>query len=454
MTGIPNSNYLAVAVSALACLAGFAPPRGAADDLYLDGAERLSGCVRAINANGSVLLETPLAPEPIPLKPNCVRKVIFSDHQAKPSAATCGVILINGDILPGDVETVDNTNLTLNSSIGGHFTIPRTSIQSLLLGASQTKAIYAGPDRLTDWSRDPATAEHWTFQDSALRVRGTGKISRKFDLPQQFIFRFKLSWTDEPNIKVYFAAAPGSGETALDRYYLTFSGAGIEIKREASSGRRYTTIATLQRLPKQYPGKHLTIEIRVDRLGKNLQLYLNDEPEGPFKDPSDKAPSANGIIIESMIDDASSLQLRNIELYEWNLKGERRRTEDRGDVTKDVLITSDSQRHSGTLVETKQSPDGLLYVFKSAFQDEAIEVPEGEISTLFFVGKKTTAAAAPKDPYTLLLHGGGSLHVSACAFDGEQVEATHPLLGKLTLQREGIAAFERAKPTTKEAPQP
>ena len=141
-------------------------------------------------------------------------------------------------------------------------------------------------------------------------------------------------------------------------------------------------------------------------------------------------------------------------MLEWNLKGERRRTEDRGDVTKDVLITSDSQRHSGTLVETKNDPDGLLYVFKGAFQDEAIEVPEAEIATVFFVAKQPAAAQAPKDSFVIQLHGGGSLHVSACTFADGQVEAAHPLLGKLTLQRAGIAAIERANSQSKEAPQP
>jgi len=454
MTGTRNSNITAAAACALAFLAGTAPPPLAADELLLDGAERLSGCVRAISENGSVVLETPLAPEPVALKPNSVRKVVFSDHETTAAAATCGVTLVNGDVLPGDVAAVDDHNLTLNSRIAGHFVIARELIHSLQLGVQQPAAIYAGPDGLNGWTREPATAEHWSFNDGAFHVRGTGRISREFDLPQQFIFRFKLSWVNEPNIKVYFAAAPGIGEIPLDRYYLTFSAAGIEIKREASSGRHYTPIATLNRLPKQYPGKHVTIEIRVDRLGRMLQLFLNDEPEGPFKDPLGKAPAANGIVMESMIDEGSSLQLSNIELLDWNLKGERRRTEDRGDVTKDVLIGSKSERFSGRLIEAKKGPDGLLYVFKSAFQDDAIEVPESEISTVFFVGKKAAGDGAAKDPFVLQLRGGGSLHVSACTFAGEQIEATHPLLGRLTLQRDGIAAFERVSSKSKDAPQP
>lgn len=450
MTGTRNSNILAAAVCAAAFLAGITPPPLAADDLFLEGAERLSGSVRAIGDNGSVLLDTPLAPEPVPLKANSVRKVVFSDLADQPAAATCGVTLINGDVLPGDIESIDAKNLTVNSSVAGHFVIPRDQVYALQLGMHQANTLYAGPDGFNGWLREPATAEHWSFNDGAFQVRGNGKISRECDLPPQFVVRFKLGWESDPNIRFSFAAAPGTGEGARDRYYLQFNAAGIEIKRESSSGRRYTTIATLNRLPKQYPGKHLTIEIRVDRPGRTLQLYLNDEPEGPFKDPLAKAPASGLIILESMVEEGASVRVSHIEVLDWNLKGERRRTEDRGDVTKDVLIGSQSERFSGTLVEAKKGPEGLLYVFKSAFQDDAIEVPESEISTVFFIGKKDSGAAAAKDPFILQLRGGGSLHVSSCTFAAEQVEAAHPLLGRLTLRRQGIAAFERMSAKSKE----
>jgi hypothetical protein len=454
MTGTPNSNNLARVLAGLVSLAGIIAPPLVADDVFLEGAERLSGNVRAINANGSVLLETPLAPEPVPLKADSVRKVLFSEPAGTAGAGSCGVTLVNGDVLPGDIEGIDDKNLTLNSSVAGHFVIPRDMVYSLQLGVRQPNALYTGPDGLNGWLREPASAEHWAFADEALQVRGSGKLSREFELPPQFVVRFKLGWENEPNIRFSFAAAPGTGEGARDRYYLQFNAAGIELKREAASGRRYTTIATLNRLPKQYPGKRLTIEVRVDRPGRTLQLYLNDEPEGPFKDPVAKAPAASGIMFESMVEEGATVRISHIEVLDWNLKGERRHTEDRGDVTKDVLIGSKSERFSGTLVAAKKGPASLLYVFKSAFQDEPLEVPEGEISTVFFVGKKDAAATAAKDPFILQLRGGGSLHVASCAFAATQVEATHPLLGRLTLRRDGVAAFERVSAKSKEATEP
>jgi len=455
MTGTRSSNKITGAACALALLAAVAPQSVVlADDLFLDHAERLSGSVRAIGANGAVLLDTPLSPEPVPIKADSVRKVVFSNQPGTPGAATCRVTLVNRDVLPGIIEAIDDKSLTLNSSIAGHFVIPRELIYSLQLGVNSATTLYAGPDGLNGWLRGSSTAERWMFNDGALQVVGSGKISRDFELPQQFIVRFKLGWVNEPNIKFSFAAAAANPDGVQERYYLTFNPAGIEIKREAASGRHWTTIATLNRLPNQYPGKHLTIEVRVDRPGRMLHLYLNDEPEGPFKDPAATAPAGRGICFENIEREGTAVRFSDIEVRDWNLKGERRRSEDRGDVTKDVLIGSKSERFSGRLLEAKKGPEGVLYVFKSAFQDEALEVPEAEISTLFFAGKKDAAVNAAKDSPVLQLRGGGSLHVSSCEFSAAQVEAVHPLLGKLTLQRQGVTAFERVPAKSKEVNEP
>ncbi|MCX6879676.1 MAG: hypothetical protein NTW21_38615 [Verrucomicrobia bacterium] len=453
MTGIRNSNKLAAVACGLTLMAGLGPLPLAADDLILEGSERLSGSVRAISENGAVLLETPLSPAPVSLKGEGVRKVVFSARAGKPGAATCGVVLTNGDVVPGDIESIDDKTLTMGSSITGRVVIPRDLVHSLQFGADQPQVIYAGPDGLEGWSREQATAEHWSFNDGEFRVRGTGRISRDFEVPQQFIVRFKLAWDRNPSLKVYFAAAPGAGDLPPDRYYLLFNVAGIEIKRESSTGKRYTTITKLDRTPKHYPGKHLTIEIRVDRAGQVLQLYLNDEAEVPAKDPAAKAPPGGGISFES-IEEGSEVQISKLEVLDWNLKSELRRTEKRGDATKDALVGIKSERFSGSFLEAKKGPEGMLYVFQSTFQDDPIEVPEAEISTIFLVGKPSPAADAGKNPFILQLRSGGSLQVSSCSFTADRVEATHPLLGRLTLQRDGVAAFVRVSAKSKDAKVP
>lgn len=453
MTGIRNSNHPLGA--AIACvLAAAVPLPGLSDEIFLEGAGHLTGSVHSISDDGSVLLETPLAPAAIPLVGTSVNKVVFSTPAKKPEAATFGVTLANGDVLPGAVESLDGKHLTMVSSIAGRVVIPRDLLQSLQLGVQQPNLIYAGPDGWNGWTRDTASTELWALKDGAFHVSGKGKISRDVEVPPQFIVRFKMTWERNPNIKFYFASPSGTDEQAVDRYYLLFNDKGIQITRESSTGRHFTPLVNIARLPQQYPDKQLTIEIRVDRPGRTLHLFLNDEPENPCKDSATKAPAAGGIGFECAVEGESNVQISKVEVLDWNPKGERRRAEVRGDATKDALIGIKSERFSGSLLEVKKGPEGMLYVFKSSFQENPLEVPESEVSTIFLVGKKPPATDVGKFPCILQLRDGGALHVSSCTVSPDQVLATHPLLGKLTLQRTGVTGMERMSPKPKEIKEP
>jgi hypothetical protein len=449
MTGTNHSNKRAAAAVLLALLAGLAPLPVAADDLILEGEERLSGKVLAITPDGTVLLDTPLAPEAVALKSESVKRVIFAVKEVKSDEAACQVTLSNGDVLAAVIGSLDDKNVTLASSLAGPLVIPRELVASLRIGVTLPHVIFSGPNGLGGWKRDPSADGEWSFDKGGLNVDGAGAISRSLDLPPQFVVRFKLAWDSTPNFKFTFAGPTASEGGPVDRYFLQFNGAGLEIKREATSGKRYTSIATFERDPDKYPGKRLTVEIRVDRAGKTLQLLLNDEPEGRFKDPMPKAPAGGGIAFESMAGEGNELNISEIQITDWDLKDDRRPVDDRGDKTKDALIGIESERFSGNLVGTKPGPEGLLYVFKSAFQENAIEVPESQVATIFLTARNEGQAVAPPSPFCLRLLGGGSLRVSACSFSETEVTATHPLLGPLTIQRDKVTAFERVSPEPK-----
>ena len=116
MTGINRSNINMAAVLALSLIGGMLPQRVTADDLMLEGAERLSGKVMAIHPDGTVLLDTPLAPEAVALKGESVRKVLFTVPEGKAAAAACQVTLQNGDVLAATVGSIDEKNASTHCS--------------------------------------------------------------------------------------------------------------------------------------------------------------------------------------------------------------------------------------------------------------------------------------------------------------------------------------------------
>jgi len=130
MTGTNRSNKQARALVILGVLAAATTLPASADSLLLNGDERLSGTVRAINKDGTVLLDTPLSPDPVALKADSVRKVLFSEQDGGAVNGNCLVTLANGDSLPGVIEEIDGQNLVPAPGVTGRMVVPPAAAPS------------------------------------------------------------------------------------------------------------------------------------------------------------------------------------------------------------------------------------------------------------------------------------------------------------------------------------
>lgn len=425
----------------------------AADDLTLTGGEqRLSGTVLSITGDGVVELASELSPEPLSLKAGSVEKVVFS---AKPTAgvSTSTMIeLVNGDLLPATIESLDEQRLSVLSPDAGRLEIPRASLKSMQFGIQRRKVIYEGPRSLEEWMVSDEETKNWMFENQSLVSKGPSSASKVLPLSRQFILRFQLEWQAGtiPNFLVSFADPLAAKGEPSDRYYLQFGGAGLEIKREARKGKRYNTIAILNRPADQYPDKRLQVEIRVNRDNARLQLHLNGEPEGDFADPIADIPSGSGIMLTCHTPNGGSQEIRNIEVLEFDDTRRRHRAEDRGDPKSDSLISREDDRWSGRLIGIRNTAEGALFRFKIGSQEEPIEISEADVSTVFLAENDEASIDHAAHPFVLRLPGDGALRVSSCQFSGDSASAVHSLLGPLTFRRGGITAMERIPP----APEP
>jgi len=315
--------------------------------------------------------------------------------------------------------------------------------------------VYAGPRQADEWS-GAKEFKKWTFANNQLVAEGSAMATKKLALPEKFVLRFTLAWQAKqtPNFQMYFAdPLLGKGDP-VDRYYLQFGGAGLEIKREASKGKRYNTVILLNRTPNQYAGRELQVEIRVDRKTSRLVLLLNGEPEGEFFDPIPSIPTGDGLMMISNTPNGVRQEVRDIEVLELDDSRGRHFAEDRGDPTVDSLISREDDRWSGSLMSIRRDAANLLFRFKSDHQANPEEIPETEISTVFFAKPKGAAPDAKASPFILRLHGKGSLNVASCRFTEQEVTAVHPLLGELRFRRDGIISMERMNAKPADLPEP
>jgi hypothetical protein len=416
--------------------------------MLADGAWRLTGDVRAIDAQGVVELASPLSPGPLRLNGHAVEKVTFGEEGAlavDPPAAL--VELSGGDLLPVTIEGLDEKVLTVDSPEAGRLAIPREHVASIQLGVRRLRAVYAGPRALEEWTGSPGDPRNWSFEDATLIAKGQATAAAKFALPRKFVLRFTLGWEarEVPNFQCSFADPLSSKGEARDRYYLQFNGAGLEIKREASKGGRYSSIVQLNRAPGLYPDRRLQVELRVDRTASRMRLFLNGEPEGEFVDHVGRPPSGSGIVFVCNAQ-GGGLEIRDIAIEEFDDARARHHSEERGDPGQDALISREDDRWSGRLLDIRKTGGGAVFRFKSDFQEVPLEVPEAEVSTVFLSPAATHAADGGMHSFVLRLRGEGSLRVSSCRFDGDTVNAAHPLLGPVALRREGVVSLERTVP--------
>ena len=420
-----------------------------ADEVRLIDGGRLTGNVLSIQEGGAIQLESPLTTKPLALKGDAVHGVEFALAEDQPAqSGDTRILLANGDFLTASLLGYDpDDGLLIDAEDMGKLKIPTRHLRSFMMGVRPAKTIYQGPDDLANWtSDDRRRRQNWRLAGDRLTIDGTGQIGRMLDLSEHYVIRLNLSWQGQPNFQLGFSDPLEEQQTRVDRYYLQFGRAGLEIKRESAIGRRYHTVGTLNRTPDQFPNRNMDIELRVDRNESVIHLSINGQPEGRFMDPFDNPPTAGGISLVSNASAGNQHDVRDLVVENWQQKTtEPTRITDRGDdPTRDALIIRQGDHYSGFLKSIRRQDDDLVFTMKVDFREQPMEILGEDIAVVHFASKD--GEKPPPDTaadFVLQLQERGRLAVTRSSFEGAQVKAEHPLLGSLTMSRERVSALER-----------
>lgn len=415
-----------------------------AADVSLKGEGKLTGDLTGMDEAGTMTLISPISARPLLLNGEQVTRVDFgADDDDEGEMPSQRVELVNGDLLPVKVTSMDADSLHVESAVLGNIMIPRDTVASLQLGIFPQRVIYSDPASLEGWTRNEGSSKAWEVQRGEFVATGPGGISRDVGLPEKFIIRFTMSWKGLPNFQFRFAdPTKKSGERA-DSYFLALTNSGLGVYRAASGKRGDTPIAMIDRQPEQVSGKKMDVEIRVDRSRGMLQFYIDGALEGRYTDPVPGVPEGTGITLVSRSSRESGLKIGKIEVLGWDDRGDRHRSERRGEGKEDSLIGRNGERFGGTLRGIRNDGGATVFLFKSDFQKEIIELPEEEVSTVFLGGDGRRPDTGNVGGLILRMRGKGEMRVSSCVFGDATVKATHPLLGPMEFARDGISSLER-----------
>ena len=434
--------------AACVCLLGISW-HAMADEVRLLNGGKLTGNVLSIQEGGAIQLESPLATKPLSLNGDAVEQVEFKRSELTPTTGNTRFELANQDFIIGKLLAYSpETGARIHADGIGELQLPLGSLRSISLDVQAARVIYHGPDELANWSvSDRRGAQNWQFNRQRLSVTGSGQIGRMLELPERYVIRAKLHWQGQPNFQMSFSDPLEESQTRVDRYYLQFGRAGLEIKRVTSTGKGYHTVCILPRTPDQFPNREIDIELRVDRTLALIHLAINGSHEGRFIDHHGNLPTAGGISLVSNASAGHQLDVSSLVVESWSEQTANLPTQKRDAVeTRDTLMMREGDHFGGVIQSIREVDGGLRFAMKADFREKPIEVLGQDVAMVSFAsahGEGGGKQAASTADLVLKLHDRGRLSVTQSAFEDGRVRAAHPLLGDLMLSRSSVSSLER-----------
>jgi len=425
------------AVTSLLCLSSSFSIQ--AETVELKNGDILSGDINSLDKD-RVALNSPLASNALEIKTESIDRIVFPDQDKDTPTHTERLILTNSDVIPCNVISMDDKNLLISTWYAGKFSIPRTSIHSLQFGISEDESIYKGQDGLSQWSTREG---NWTLSDSNYSCRGAGTIARKLDLARNVRFNFDLSWKEKPNFVFRFCAENDASMTRQDTYELLFNSAGMQIRRFENSKQPGVPLADIPIKPHSVSEQSLHIDLRVNRGSKLITLFINGKEEGTWPDPFAES-KGNYIILNSRSSKDGTCMISNLQVSSIN-DGSLPRHREKNITTKtDVLLDSEGEKISGSITSISEAePNKRKITFAANYSANPIQVPDRRISTLFFAQSEKDVPPSPTT-FTAMLAGNGAIQLENPILKNDQMLCQHPILGSFNINIKALAHIKQS----------
>jgi len=417
-----------------------------ADDLVtLKSGDVFTGEVMALS-DGIITLNSPHSEAPLKVRNEKLQRLKFGETSTDELPRNSQVLnLRNDDTIPGQIVALSDTHVSFQTWFAGQLEVPRDQIESLFFGVTPQTTIYRGPKDLTDW--DQGNDRRWEFDEGRLRSRDRGTIGRDFNLPTNFIFSTRFTWENSPNLRIHLCSdsITSAGDAGTNSYLLYANSQGIQIKRVTpqENGRpQYKTLITYEAQLRDLKNQSIDIEVRIDRSGRMLQLSIDGEALAPGFDP-EAPPTGTHIVFESLSSGRRDIQIEDIHIQEWDTKTQRFRAEPRADEKSDTLTVDDGDRFSGKIVGYDPTSEDKAFVVESPQSEQPITIPQANCSVMYFSKDESTPES--KGEYRLDLRSGGGLTLSGIQLGAQNLEATHPWLGKMTLDRRIMSSISKGQ---------
>ncbi len=401
-----------------------------AEEITLGAGGKITGTIESVSEDQQITIKSALSPQPITILGKSFSGVTFDrQDSAEKNSAPNLLQLKNGDSLPITIKKLEDQTLSFSTQWAEQLSIERSQIDALYFGTAQNLSLYSGP-KDKEWQLNNS----WKFEDG-LVSSGYGAATRKFEkLPERYIIRFHISWVGMAGFKFIFANSSDKTTEVTDCYYLQFNNAGLELKRQASGGKKHTSLAVFNDFtPEQLDDNEMLVEIRVDRSNRQLQLSVNGkELRKNIVDPLETGATPSGEFMSFLCTSGNNDKhtIDEITVSSWDSNSSDAHLEKRTDAKNDILFDLESNRSSGVLKSITAGDKEPQILFENPHDPSPHPLSASQVAIIYFSGE---ASSEKKAPYRIELLNDCLLQVDSFRISAGKLTVKHPLLGELEI---------------------
>ncbi len=353
------------------------PPSAGAklDLLELVNGDRLHGTLISVNPSEYGLRWKHVsADNPIDFTLNAVAKVKLGARPVPVDGPqNARVRLTNSDQLRGELISLSDTELALNTWYAGPMTIKRPMLKMLEPNLSSSSIIYDGPKDIQNWTRQGSAASSWKLKKGSLYSSSSYAIGRVIDdMPDMANIKFDVAWQSGYPSFYFSFFTDNLTSYSGNCHALRVSSTSVYLYRCTSGSR--SSLDGNSNVQSLSTVKNATFNILADRKNRKFTLLINGVLIKQWTDAGASPGPGKGIVF--IPQGNGPMKVSNITITKWDGGLPKDGSEEEVASKEDTILFINEDKVSGRL---KSITDGVAKLETSY---AALDIPLARASRI------------------------------------------------------------------------
>lgn len=342
--------------------------------------------------------------------------------------------LTNGDRLAGDIVSLNDKVLVLNTWYAGTLSVKRPMIQRITFGASSNpEAVFIGPTGLDGWTQE-GNRGAWSYKKGALYGRQNGSVARDVKLPDVANIEFDVAWLGQLSMQFAFYIDDLRQLYNAGGYMMQFNYSNVYLQRSRPQ-RGFNQLGTNVDVPDFQRKTKGHISVRVNKPKKTIALFVNGNLVKQWTDPGEFAGKGTGIMFFAQ--GQGQLRVSNISVTSWDGKLDTDAVATAASApVEDLVRFANNDKVSGNLTGIANNE----IAFATSFA--GMKIPLERVAQIELAGQKAEQARRQANDARAYFLDGSRFTLALEKLDDQSLVGTSENCGRVT---SSLDAFRRVQ---------